>query len=82
MTKIIAAFLAFVQSVLLLLGLGSGSGGKWKLNMPVYDGGVICETVYDTGSGLLSDSEGATESNGKMQLVSATKVAEYETYCD
>ena len=45
MTKIIAAFLAFVQSVLLLLGLGSGSAGKWKLNMPVYDGGVICETV-------------------------------------
>lgn len=82
MTKIIAALLAFVQSVLLLLGLGSGSAGKWKLNMPAYDGGVICETVYDTGSGLLSDSEGATESNGKMQLVSATKVAEYETYCE
>ena len=82
MTKIIAAFLAFVQSIMMLFGIGSESVEKWKLNMPAYDGGVICETVYNTGSGILSDSEGPTENDGKMQLVSATKKEEYEAYCE
>lgn len=80
MTKIIAAFLAFIQSILLLFGAGTADG-KWKLDMPLYDGGVICKTVYNTGSGILSDREGKSENDGKMQLVSATDAEEYEAYC-
>ncbi len=83
MTKIIAAFIAFVQAILVLLGANVGNAKSWKLeNMPIYDGGVVCETVYDTGSGLLSDRDGATEHDGKMQLISSTKFEEYEAYCE
>lgn len=79
--KIIAVILALVQSLMLFFGVDVGYAEKWKLQAPVYGGGVICETVYNTGSGLLSDKEGPADTDGRMQLVSETDRDEYEAYC-
>lgn len=83
MTKLIAAIMALIQAVMIYFGSTGVNTGKWKLeSIPRYEGGVVCENVYDTGSGLLSDKEGPTKSDGKMQLVSATSFSEYTEYCD
>ncbi len=83
MAKLIAAIMALIQAVMIYFGSTGVNTGKWKLeSIPRYEDGVVCENVYDTGSGMLSDKEGPTKSDGKMQLVSATSFSEYTKYCD
>lgn len=82
MTKFIASIMAFIQAIMIYFGATGVNTAKWRLeNLPRYEGGVVCERVYDTGSGLLVDSEGPTEHDGKMQLVSSTSLSEYTEYC-
>ena len=49
--------------------------------VPAYDGAIVCKTVYNAGSGLKWDYDGPTETDSKMQLVTATDLGEYEAYC-
>lgn len=75
--------MALIQAVMIYFGSTGVNTGKWKLeSLPRYEGGVVCENVYDTGSGILSDKNGPTESDGKMQLVSATSLSEFDEYCE
>ena len=83
MTKIIAMFMAIVQAIMIYFGSTGVNTKKWKLeNILPYEDGVVCETVYNTGSGLLSDKDGVSDTDGKMQLVSGTSLEEYESYCE
>ncbi|MCI7334662.1 MAG: hypothetical protein MSH34_07060, partial [Oscillospiraceae bacterium] len=83
MTKFIAAIMALIQALMIYFGSTGVNTKKWKLeNLPRYEGGVVCERVYNTGSGILSDGEGPTESDGKMQLVCSTSLPEYTEYCE
>lgn len=75
--------MALIQALMIYFGSTGVNTKKWKLeNLPRYEGGVVCERVYNTGSGLLSDGEGPTECDGKMQLVSSTSLSEYAEYCE
>ena len=83
MVRFIAAVMAFIQAIMIYFGSTGVNTQKWKLEkIPAYEGGVVCETVYDTGSGLLADKDGPTASDGKMQLVSATNLEEYHEYLE
>ncbi|MDO4380389.1 MAG: hypothetical protein Q4D20_05905 [Clostridia bacterium] len=83
MVRFIAAVMAFIQAIMIYFGSTGVNTQKWKLEkIPAYEGGVVCETVYDTGSGLLVDKDGPTASDGKMQLVSATNLEEYLEYLE
>lgn len=82
MEKIVAVILAFIQSILVFFGATGGNGGRWKLDgVPCYEKGIVSTDVYDTGSGLVPDKDGPTETDGKMQLVSGTTKSEYDAYC-
>lgn len=82
MVKFIAAVMAFIQAIMIYFGSTGVNTQKWKLEgIPAYEEGVVCETVYNTGSGLLSDKDGVAETDGKMQLVSATDKKDYDAYC-
>lgn len=82
MTKFIAMLMAIVQAIMIYFGSTGVNTKKWKLEgiLP-YEDGVVCEKVYNTGSGLLSDKNGTAETDGKMQLVANTNLDEYESYC-
>ncbi len=83
MVKFIAAVMAFIQAIMIYFGSTGVNTKNWKLEaLPVYEDGVICETVYNTGSGLLSDKEGPAETDGKMQLVSKTTCKAFDAYCE
>lgn len=82
MQKILSIIIAVIQSVLLLFGANGGNESAWQLEgLPCYGGGIVCDTVYDAGSGLKADRDGPTETDSKMQLVTATNLGEYEAYC-
>ena len=82
MQKIFSIILALIQSILLLFGANGGNESAWQLeSVPAYDGGIVCKTVYNAGSGLKWDYDGPTETDSKMQLVTATDLGEYEAYC-
>lgn len=82
MQKIFSIILALIQSILLLFGANGGNESAWQLDgVPAYDGGIVCKTVYNAGSGLKWDYDGPTETDSKMQLVTATDLGEYEAYC-
>lgn len=83
MSKIVSVILAFIQSVMVFLGVLGGNSGVWKLDgVPCYEKGIVCDTLYNTGSGLAVDSSGTTKNDGKMQLVSGTTMSEYTSYCE
>ena len=68
MSKIVSVILAFIQSVMVFLGVLGGNSGVWKLDgVPCYEKGIVCDTLYNTGSGLAVDSSGTTKNDGKMQ---------------
>ncbi len=81
MIRFIAAFYVFIQAFLSFFGSTTETGKTWHFkDVPYFQSGVICDTVYDTGSGLLSDIEVVPEKSGKMQLVSSLERKDFEIY--
>ncbi len=81
MTKIISSFLSLIIALFSSLGLFGNQESKWELDIPVYPCGRISNECYLDGSGILSDSEGPTGSESRMELIKGTKLEDYTAYC-
>lgn len=82
MYKIFASFLTAIYTFLLSVGIASNGKDNWSLNIPVYEGGRICDEIYLDGSGLVSERNGKTENDSLMELISYTNLEEYNAYCE
>lgn len=82
MYRIFASLMTFIYTFLLSAGLVSDGKDNWKLDIPAYDGGRICNEIYLDGSGMISDENGPTGSESLMELVSHTNSEEFEIYCN
>ncbi len=59
-----------------------GGAEKWALEIPAYEGGRICNEVYLDGSGIVSDGDGPTGEESRMELIKFTSSEKYKAYCD
>lgn len=82
MYRIFASLMTLIYTFLLSAGLVSDGKDNWKLDIPAYDGGRICNEIYLDGSGMISDENGPTGSESLMELVSHTNSEEFEIYCN
>lgn len=82
MTKFISSLLSLFFALFSSLGLAGNQPEKWVLDIPVYEGGRISSECYLDGSGILSDWDGPTGKESRMELISYTNADEYGAYCD
>lgn len=82
MIKTFVSFLTVIFTFLYSTGFAQNSAVNWALDVPVYEGGRICNEVYLDGSGIISDAEGPTGSESRMELIKFTSAEEYAQYCD
>ena len=71
MIRAMAYFFTVIITFFSSAGILRNGAENWALDIPVYEGGRICDEVYLDGSGILSDAEGPTgkESPCKANLV-------------
>ncbi len=81
MVKVISYIFTFIYTFLASAGIVQ-NGGNWALDIPAYEGGRICDDVCLDGSGILSDAEGPTGTESRMELVKFTSAEDYEKYCE
>lgn len=81
MAKLLATIFTVLYTFLATAGIGGDRTGKWKLDIPVYEGGRICDEIYLDGSGILSDENGPTGTESRMELVKYTTAEQYDDYC-
>ena len=81
MVKVLASLFMVIYTFLASAGMLQNGADNWALDIPVYEGGRICDEVYLDGSGILSDAEGPTGTESRMELVKYTSAGEYEEYC-
>lgn len=81
MYKLFASFLTAIYTFLFSLGFASDGKDNWRLDIPVYEGGRICDNIYLDGSGIISDENGPTGNESLMELISYTNIDEYRSYC-
>ncbi len=82
MLKIFASLLTVIYAFLASAGIIQNNAGNWALDIPVYEGGRICDEIYLDGSGIISDAEGPTGKESRMELIKYTTADEYAEYCD
>jgi len=74
--------MAVFYSFVMYTGLYSPKTESWELDIPCYEGGRISSNSYLGTSGLLSDENGPTGGENRMQVVSYTTADEFSYYCD
>ena len=82
MVKTLAYFFTILYTLLASAGMFQNSADRWMLDIPVYEGGRICDEVYLDGSGMVSDAEGPVGTESRMELVKYTSADKYAQYCD
>ena len=81
MIRAMAYFFTVIFTFFSSAGILRNGAENWALDIPVYEGGRICDEVYLDGSGILSDAEGPTGKESRMELVGYTTEEEYSQYC-
>lgn len=81
MTKIISSILSIFFALFSSLGLFGDQTAKWELDIPVYPDGKISNECYLDGSGILSDHDGPTGKESRMELIQYTDEEKYTEYC-
>ena len=82
MLKAIASLFTVIYTFLASAGILGYGKDNWALDIPVYEGGRICNEVYLDGSGIISDAEGPTGTESRMELVRYTTAEKYAQYCE
>ena len=82
MLKAIASLFTVIYTFLASAGVFGYGKDNWALDIPVYEGGRICNEVYLDGSGIISDAEGPTGTESRMELVRYTTAEKYAQYCE
>ena len=82
MLKVIASLFTVIYTFLASAGICSYGKNNWALDIPVYEGGRICDEIYLDGSGIISDAEGPTGTESRMELVKYTSDGNYKQYCE
>lgn len=54
----------------------------WQIAAPAYEGGRLCEVVYNDGSGISSDDDNVTSNQCYMQGISDTSADEFSAYLE
>ena len=82
MTKALSVLFTLIYTFLASAGMCLNGAENWALDIPAYEDGRICDAVYLDGSGILSDAEGPTGSESRMELIQYTTAEAYAAYCD
>lgn len=82
MVKILSYIFTVLYTFLASAGIVRNGADNWALDIPVYEDGRICDEIYLDGSGIVSDAEGPTGTESRMELVKYTSAEKYEEYCD
>ena len=83
--RIISAITSFFMTIAAFFGLSKPTpvspSGEWLLqNVPAYEAGLYCETLYDTGTGYENEVLSTPQNTSKMQLVSNTTLQDMQNY--
>ena len=82
MVKIFAYLFTVIYTFFASAWILQNGADNWALDIPVYEGGRICDEVYLDGSGIISDAEDPVGTESRMELVKYTTAEEYAQYCD
>lgn len=83
--RIISAISSFFLTLASFFGLAAkpqpaSPYGQWLLDVPAYEAGQYCETLYDTGTGFENEVLTSPQKPSRMQLVRDTTKQDAENY--
>ena len=83
--RIISAISSFFLTIASFFGLAAKpdlpvNHGQWLLDVPAYEAGQYCETLYDTGTGLENEVLKEPQQTSSMQLVRSTTLQDADNY--
>ena len=83
--RIISAITSFFMTIAAFFGLAQPAPvspyGEWLLSdVPSYEAGQYCETLYDTGTGYENEVLSSPKETSKMQLIRATTLQDAQNY--